>query len=462
MNADRPDAPAGDRRPVAVLLGERGSLSAAEIATAADPELPVLFLTDAAAEGGDSALLRQIAEALAPTVRVDFADLDACTEAVRAFGARTVATFVDRLCPLAAALRGRLGQGQPADAGWGHKDAQRRTLTEAGVSRLRSATVPDAAGLRATAADWGLPLVVKPVNGVASADTWLLNTPAELDTLLHDPAALTGAAMFVEEYLAGAPGPYPHLADYVSVEVFRNPHAAGSGQLAFVTDRPPLAQPCRETGLFAPSALAPAALDAVTACAVAALDALGARHGVFHVEAKPGRTRPDVIEVNGRLGGFVARAVRYGTGLDLGRLALETAAGHPAALPERLDWQRCVASLLFQPPPAAHTITRAPGRRELARLPGVLAVDQLSVAGTEVAWRRGTSGAAATLWLAADDHAELGRRFTEAATFLGTAFEFRDRHGRLVADPDWLDALTAEPRPTGRHPHPERTQPHDS
>lgn len=42
-----------------------------------------------------------------------------------------------------------------------------------------------------------------------------------------------------------------------------------------------------------------------------ALDSLGAASGVFHIELKPAHPSPEIIECNGRLGGFIARLVRW-------------------------------------------------------------------------------------------------------------------------------------------------------
>lgn len=409
---------------LAVLAGPQASLTPTEVAAAADGLVELVFLVDRA--GGAAAdEVRAVAGALAPTVAVDLADPDAGLAAVRDSGARAVTTFTDGLCGAAARLTERLG-GPPAPA-WGHKDEQRRALRAAGVSRVRSAVVTGGASLRAFVDAVGLPVVVKPTGGAASRDTWLLRTAADVAGY-----AATGP-MLAEEFIAGETRPQPQLADYVSVEVFR----PGG---AFVTDRLVPAWPCRETGLVLPSVLPAGEQAPLVAAAGAALDSLGATAGVAHVELKPARPAPDVVEVNGRLGGFVGRLARYGAGVDLGREALRCALGEPAELD--LHWRRSVLVLLFQAPAGADRVVRAPSRREVARRPGVLAVDEIQPAGTVVDWRNGTNAAVAWVWLAADDPAGLRARLADLAGFLGDAFGFADRHGRPVRDQDWLDRMT--------------------
>ncbi|MEO3861577.1 hypothetical protein [Acrocarpospora sp. B8E8] len=425
------------KRPLAVLIAERGSLTPVEIVTAAGDTLPVLFVLDEGAEGP----LRLVAESLAPTLYADFTDVEGCAAAIAAAGAAAVTTFTDRLCPLAARIRRRL---RPAGGHelWSHKEEQRRRLVAAGVSRVRSTVLDEPEQARTLLAQWGSGVVVKPVNGVASAHTWLLRSPKDVDEFTSALGHRDDAPpLFAEEFIAGLPRETPRLADYVSVEVIR-PATGTAPRLAFVTDRAPLAAPCRETGLMWPTSLPETAVARLVATANDALDALPAGPGSYHVEIKPGPDRDEIIEVNGRLGGFVARAARYGADLDVARLALDVAAGSPdRAQRLTITWRRCVAVLLFPAPQAARRISRAPDRRILSRRPGVLAVDQVRGEGEPCAWQRGTDDAVATLWLAGDSHRELWDRFLDIAEYLHTTFAFVDGQRKPVADQGWLQRL---------------------
>ncbi len=426
-----------DRQRLAVLLGPEGSLPPAEIIRSGSELADICFLLDSG--GSVEPGLRAVAEALADTEVVDFGDPGACLDVLRGRQVSAVTTFVDVLCPAAARLdrliKGDTAPGPP----WGRKDVQRAMFVAAGVSAVSSAPVPDEESLRAFLAATGFPVVVKPADGVASRDAWLLRGERDVRELVGS-GGLGGArqqgGMFAERFIAGLP-PAPYLADYVSVEVFR----PGALVSSFVTDRLPPVWPLREAGVVLPSVLDPAAQRMVTEAANDAIDALGAGRGAFHVEMKLTRPRPEVIEVNGRLGGFVPRLFRYATGGDLGRVALSCALGHAAGL--TLNWERCALMLFFQPPALARRVTRVPSRRVITRRPGVLAVDDLAAENALVDWRDGTNRSVAKVWLAADSHGELHARLIDLAVFLTDEFGFSDEAGAGVREDSWLERISA-------------------
>lgn len=431
---------------LAVLAGPESSLSPVEIARSSDGLVDCWFLLDSRENDAAAQALRHVANALAPTTVVDFEDFAACRDAVRDSDAYAVTTFTDRFCGLAAQLNAEIRGTAVPLAPWGRKDVQRRALRDAGVSKVESAAVRDGRSLRSFVRSVGLPVVIKPIDGAASRDTWLLATEPDVRKFLRQlDDRNTQAGMLAEQFIAGEPSAWPHLADYVSAEVFRFVPAGtrGDGALsnAFVTDRLIPAWPCRETGLVLPSALPADRQESVIAVAETALDALGAVAGVFHVEIKPAQGAPEVIEVNGRLGGFIARLVRYGTGQDLGRVAISYAVDRYEDLD--LRWDKCVLVLLFQPPARAEHIAAAPSRRAVAGRPGVLAVDEISPAGTTVDWRDGSNKAAAWVWLGADSHAELRACLADLVGFLSEKFSFVTSAGRPVYDSAWIGQICA-------------------
>lgn len=427
-----------DRRRLAVLLGPEGSLAPAEIVRSAADLADICFLLDS----GDSVApgLRAVAEALADTTVVDFGDPDACLDVLRGRKISAVTTFVDTLCPAAAGLDRLIRGGAMPGPPWGRKDLQRSMLVAAGVSSVSSASVADEESLRAFLATTGFPAVVKPANGVASRDAWLLRGEHDVRELV-DSGGLRGGggsgSMFAERFIAGRP-PAPYLADYVSVEIFR----PGTPATSFVTDRLPPVWPLREAGVVLPSMVDPAGQQLLAAVANDAIDALGARNGAFHVEMKLTHPRPEIIEVNGRLGGFVPRLFRYATGADLGRAALSCALDRAADL--AFSWNRCVLMLFFQPPALACRVTRAPSRRAITRRPGVLSADDLADENTAVDWREGTNRSAAKVWLAADSHSELHARLIDLAVFLTDEFVFIDQTGARVKEGSWLERISAQ------------------
>jgi biotin carboxylase len=422
---------------IAVLLDLDGSLTPTEIAVAADPSLPVCFLVNAAPEARpEMARLGEVAEALAPTVRADFSDVQACVDAARSYGCRWATTFADQLCSLACTLNDALGGRPCSEPLWGRKDLQRQLLRQAGISSVRSTRPASAEALLDFARDHGLPIVVKPVNGRSSRDVRILRSAEDCDGLTRSRSALAqmfSGLLFVEEFIGGQPPPAPYLADYVSAEVFR---VGEDISLSFVTDRLRPASGGRETGLILPTRLPDYDRAAVLDTARDALEVLKVSDGAFHVEIKPLRPRPEIIEVNGRLGGFVARLVRYGTSADVGKAALAAAMGRSVEV--EMDWRYCVMVLLFQPPPGAVAVASAPARRDVSRFPGVRAVEGLAEHGSAVDWHMGTDTAVARVWLMADDHDGLRARLAGVAEFLANKFSFVDDVGRRIRSESWL------------------------
>jgi hypothetical protein len=425
-----------------VLLGEKyGTLPPTEIAACADGLADLYFLVDVADPD-----MFAVARSLAPTTQADFSDRDACLDVVRRIGASVVGTFADQMCPLAAWLNARLDGDADTDALWGHKDVQRQRLRAAGLSGVMSNRVSDGFALREFARQAGFPVVVKPTNGCASREVWLLRQESDVDAFLARSG--TGPRqelddVFAEQFIVGEPWAGPHRADYVSAELFRPGRGTEAAALRFVTDRLPSAWPFRETGLVLPSVIGPERQRLLLATAERALDAVGAHKGVFHVEIKTKSPVPEIIELNGRLGGYLARLVGYGTGERLGRLALSCLLGHAQEL--TLGWDRCALVLIFQAPPAAVAVTSAPTRREIRRMPGVVAVGEVSREGAAVDWRIGTISAAAWVWLTGDGHDELHERLVDLAGFLYDKFTFVDAGGREVRDFEWLERVSTSP-----------------
>jgi len=364
------------------------------------------------------------------------ADIGAVCDAVADSGAAAVATFVDAFCPVVDEVNGHVF-GRAGVPGRWNKNIQRKLLADRGVSNVTKSRVATKRGLEAAIADYGFPLVLKPVNGVASRDVWILDNAGEADEFASS-VALGGQARFVAEpYIGGLTSMRraPHRADYLSVELF----ATSACTPSFITDRPPLAMPCRETGIIGPTTIDAATEVAASAKAWAAHEALGLGSGAYHVELKLTDRGPEVLEVNGRLGGYVRRLVRPGTGSDIAPRAVQVALD--VGEPFQLEWHRHVAALLLQPPMTAVRVQAVPRRRELCRLPGVLSVDHIAETHSHLDWRIGTGGAVAKVWIVGADDDELRQRLTACAAWLSDAFEFRDGYGQRVRDDEWLEGL---------------------
>ena len=159
--------------------------------------------------------------------------------------------------------------------------------------------------------------------------------------------------------------------------------------------------------------------------ATRALQALGITHAVTHTEIKLGRTGPQVIEVNARLGGWVEQLFqRAGAGSPL-RDALEIALREYEPHPHVPEG---VTMCYFPPlPPGTHKLRNAPQNSELARLPGVFRIDRFKNVDDDLDSRDGTFGRVMDVWIEASDHDQLRERFERVRDSLDSTLVFEPR-----------------------------------
>jgi biotin carboxylase len=310
-------------------------------------------------------------ERMAPVVRppADAAGL----MALRRREPAGIVAFSDAAVPPAADLAQRLGlpfhTPRTARLLTG-KVEQRRALNAAGVSVTRFEAVGERTALPAAAARIGFPAVVKPAVSDSSRWTQRCDSAADVRRFAAAAAADPGspAEWIVEEMLA--PGAHPYgdvLADFVSVESVVQD---GVPTHFAVTDRLAMAPPFRERGLLTPSLLAPAECGPLRDLTTAALAALGVRSGLTHTEIKLTPDGPRIIEVNGRLGGWIGDLMRRVTDVDPVRWAMDVAAGR-AVEAEAIAFREHAAVLLVQPPEGRHRVVEMAGPQLFRREPGV-------------------------------------------------------------------------------------------
>ncbi|MFJ9968666.1 ATP-grasp domain-containing protein [Streptomyces avermitilis] len=346
----------------------------------------------------------------------------------------SVLTFGDEMIPLVAEVASRLGlhyHSPETAAAVTRKDVQRRLLAEAGVQKMRHVAFHDAPTPEQIR-EIGFPAVLKPVHGNGSAHVYPVDDETELAEALERMRAEElsmpeqfgtpfgfddGAPLQLEERLTGAPHPgAAWLGDYLSVETLT--FGPGDHWHFWVLDRLPLTPPFRESGLLGPTQLPDDVRDAVCALTRAALDALGVTSGLSHTEIKLTPHGPRIIEVNGRLGGFVSSLLGRSAGADVTRLALEAAAGLAKRRP--IEARSCTLALLVQPPTEAREVVRLADPAALSRLPGVWRVDVRAAPGTKVDYRAGTLGRVQTVWLEAATPEELHEVLLRVKSVLAT------------------------------------------
>ena len=340
-------------------------------------------------------------------------------EVCRELSARQVGglvAFDDDLLPLVAKAAGRLGlpfHDEQTAAALTHKDIQRHRLAAAGVQRLRTATLQNEGDLAAAVGAVGFPAVLKPVLGAGSANVFPVDDISDLRTALRrakEPLRLPPIAaeafsfdsacpwQLEERLLSGAHPAGDWLGDYLSVESVALGH--GDYWHFWVTDRLPLAWPFRETGAVGPTLLPTDLRSEVLTLVSAALAALGVASGPTHTEVKLTPAGPRIIEVNGRLGGFIGQMVGRMSDLDPVDLTLRAALGQVSRRPVSVDGFAIVG--FVHAPASARTITRVPDPAKLRAIPGVWRVDTRIRPGDRVDYRTGTVGRVQTIWLHCD------------------------------------------------------------
>ncbi|MFC4065312.1 ATP-grasp domain-containing protein [Actinoplanes subglobosus] len=337
-------------------------------------------------------------------------------------GLAGIVTFSESRINRTAALAARLGLpslGVDTAAAVTDKYRQRCLFAETGVQHTPCRVVRARSELGPALAEVGLPAVLKPRSGAASARTCTVHDVGEAHARWDEFAG--GPAEFVvEALLAGDPSVAgPGWGDYVSVE-----SVISYGDIAHVevTGKFPLAAPLRETGYVVPGTLDDSHRREVLALTTAALTALGVRHGVTHTEVKLTPDGPRIIEVNGRLGGYVADLVRRARGFDLVRAALTVALGRtPARPPAAL--RRHTFQYFLTPPMTAVALRRLDGTDRLDDIPGIHLVELFAQPGTTLDWRRGTLAHLGIVHGSARDHQGVQRLVEEVGRALDIEYE---------------------------------------
>jgi hypothetical protein len=212
------------------------------------------------------------------------------------------------------------------------KVVQRTRLAETRCDDVPFRPARTADEVRSAAQRLGLPVVVKPDRGWGSRDARRARTAAEVEAVAATINPDEPGGYIVERLLQGRDeAPW---GDYVSVEVVMS---AGEPVVLAVTGKLPLQPPFREPGQFWPSHLSAAERSEICEFALRAVRALEVNVGALHIELKLCADGPHLIEVNGRIGGFVPELLGAGAGIDLLALTARAALGErlPTALDER-------------------------------------------------------------------------------------------------------------------------------
>lgn len=268
------------------------------------------------------------------------------------------------------------------------KSKQRRRLERAGVDSVMFEPVMSAKHLIAAAGRIGLPAVAKPIIGLGSRYSFLLETSETILKVLDViPTDIWNTGLILEEYIAGrGTDAGTGLADYLSVETLSS---GGTHEVVGLVGRLPLAYPFRERGGIFPSGSSDDDIRDISRLAQQALTALEVETGICHTEVKLTADGPRIIEVNGRLGGHVEWLLTRSGGVSLVEAQLQLALGRSPAL---TAWEPAGISFrhLVPAPLIVGTVKTVSGLAEVRATPGVEQVQARVKPGRRCDWREGT------------------------------------------------------------------------
>ncbi|MDQ1294536.1 MAG: hypothetical protein QG608_2420 [Actinomycetota bacterium] len=405
------------RRPLVAVVHDLGSAGPLTVRAAAARLCDVLFVCDFALP--QVAADRQSLERVGRLLDLTGLDSPRRSAALREAAPDALTTFGEHRLRQTAQWASALGlpfHSEETVRLLTDKGLQRDRLAERGVDPLRPLRfrADDPQALDDLAA-LGFPLVVKPRSGAGSTHTHRLDDAVEAEALL--PRLPAGLDLVAEPLLPGAPQVAgPAWGDYVSVE---SAHRGQEHRVLALTGKFPLAPPFRETGMMLPSTLAEADRKAVLALEAGAVRALGIRHGITHTEIKLTPDGPRIIEVNGRVGGYVPEILKRAGGTDLVRAALALALGHDLPPAASGVPNGTVTYQYFLTPPVDCTgvLVRDLDLARVQELPGVLQIDARAGAGRRVDWRQGTQGHLGVVHGAAADHGALAQTAADIEAF---------------------------------------------
>jgi hypothetical protein len=309
-------------RTVVVAVVPRSAIRPADIvkATAACGHAPLFVIAAGAMDPEEKAEYA----GFGPVVECEEDRTGDAVELLRSHGPSAITAFSEAMVATTAELADGLGlpfHDRDTATALTDKWLQRRRLAEHGVDAVWSVVVTSRREALDTVERRPGPMVLKPKRSQSSRDTYLVTDP---DGIPVELAISAGRPFVLEEFLPGRDE--KEFGDYVSVEslvVDDEPFTLG------VTGKLPLVTPFREQGQFVPSHLPARELTEIAELASAAARALGIRRGLVHTEIKLTPGGPRIIEVNGRVGGFINELYQRATGQDLLELGMAVACGLP-------------------------------------------------------------------------------------------------------------------------------------
>ena len=415
----------GERQPTLIVAYGLGTASPSAVVKAAEHIARVVFVFDSG-EPHSRAMARVLRSlVMAFDVSTGYATV---VEELKKLDAQGVVTFSESCLGLASRLGVDLGLGFHSPVTVDRltdKALQREILNRAGLSSVRGVTVESATGLRRAVEAVGVPFVVKPLAGFGSRCTLGCWKPADILAVEQSLRAYGSGPWVVEQMMpAGRHPSGPWLGDYVSVE---SAVIEGRVRHLALTDKLPLVRPFREKGAIMPGSLERELRDRVLELASGAINALGVRSGLLHTEVKLAADGPQIIEVNGRLGGEVANLIRRSAGFDPIVLAIQIALGMTDSVGELVHHRIAVHYAVLAPEGVFEVVSNPDSSAFLKSGEAVWRVETQHRRGSIVDSSRGTLDAIARVYADAVAPGDIERMVARFDRIAHRYVEMRDR-----------------------------------
>lgn len=283
-----------------------------------------------------------------------------------------IVTFSETALRTTAALASSLGlRGNSLEVSIALTDKarQRQLLHAAGVDALSFRVLNNVDELLEVSSTLDFPVVVKPTVGGGSRGVTLLRSREDVANYAAGTSLTDAVPIQVEEYLEGRSN--DPFGDMVSVETAT---FDGETRLINVTGKFRQIPPFIEVGHVWPAQCSEEELLSVVELTLSALDALGFSSGIAHTEFKLTPAGPRLIEVNGRLGGFINVMCASDPQADLYRVAGLIAMGLDPTPSIPTEFAPFTSVFFQQPPADANRLLRAdatPRARRLAKRYGL-------------------------------------------------------------------------------------------
>lgn len=373
--------------PKVAIIYDIGSASILSIKAASYGICDVVFLYNLDCKAKDISQLQMLKDNF-DSINISQLNDDEVEQILRKSKIEGILTFSEYQLETASKYCERLGLiGHSLDTVLALTDKfiQRETLSENNVSSIRYAILEKDC-IEKTAEYIKFPAILKPrvgagskwttkVSSVEDIKNALAEGPSDLEYVLEE--FLVGDCLFADKF----------YGDYVSVESI---HQNGKSKQVCITAKLPLTEHFAESGMFVPHPFSTNLAESILEIESKAMKAMGIKEGITHTEIKLTANGPQIIEINGRLGGYVPQIIKRAMGLDLIKIALVLSLGKEANINTKP-----LSSVVFQifitaPCTSRTTLVGIEGIDELENIEGVSHVQITKNIGDIIDFRDGT------------------------------------------------------------------------